>query len=139
MNIPEKYLNLAKEAVRFGIVGVIATGIHWGIYYFLIWISSINVNIAYTVGYAISFCCNMWLSSHFTFKEDLTAKRGVGFALSHLCNYLLHMLFLNTFLWLGMSEKLAPVPTLCIVVPINFVLVRTVFKSRMFRDEKKES
>jgi len=123
---------LVWEAVRFGIVGVVATGIHWGIYYLLIGTSGINVNIAYTIGYLISFCCNFMLSSKFTFKSEATAMKGVGFAMSHLCNYLLHMLFLNIFLHLGLSEKLAPIPTLCIVVPINFCLVRTVFKSKFF-------
>lgn len=136
MRIPEKYSNLAREAFRFGIVGVIAAGIHWGIYYLLIWLFPVNVNIAYTIGYAVSFCCNMWLSSRFTFREGLSVKRGFGFTLSHICNYLLHMLFLNVFLWLGMSEKLAPIPTLCIVVPINFVLVRTVFKSKLFKSKE---
>lgn len=123
------------EVVRFGIVGVIATCIHWGIYYLLIETSPINVNIAYTLGYLISFCCNFILSSKFTFKSEATALKGVGFALSHLCNYLLHMLFLNLFLHWGLSEELAPIPTLCIVVPINFCLVRTVFKSGIFTSD----
>jgi len=133
IKIPEKYLGVAREAVRFGIVGTIATVIHWGIYYLLLWALPCGHNIAYTVGYVLAFCCNMLLSSHFTFKEDLTAIRGLGFALSHLCNYLLHMGFLNLFIWLGIGEKIAPIPTLCLVVPINFVLVRTVFKSKIFR------
>lgn len=127
---------LFRETVRFGVVGVIATGIHWGIYYLLTGISDINVNIAYTIGYLISFCCNFILSSKFTFKSEATAMKGVGFAVSHLCNYLLHMLFLNLFLRLGLSGKIAPVPTLCIVVPINFCLVRTVFKSGLFNRKK---
>jgi len=117
------------ELFRFGIVGLIAFGIHYGIYSLLLWLwKGINVSLAYTIGYVISFFCNMWLSSRFTFREGLSVKRGVGFALSHVCNYFLHLGFLNLFLWLGMSEQLSPIPTLCIVVPINFVLVRTVFK-----------
>jgi hypothetical protein len=43
-------------------------------------------------------------------------------------NYLLHMLFLNLFLWIGVAEQWAPIPVYCLVVPINFLLVRTVFK-----------
>ena len=37
---------LVKEFIRFGVVGVLATALHYGIYYFLQ--SFINVNVAYT-------------------------------------------------------------------------------------------
>ena len=50
-----------KEAVRFGIVGVVATATHYGIYYLLQ--PHINVNIAYTTGYALSFIANFYLTS----------------------------------------------------------------------------
>lgn len=115
-----------KEFIRFCIVGVIATAIHYGIYLLLnLWI---NVNVAYTLGYAISFCCNLFLTAKFTFKKEITTKRTGGFILCHGVNYLLHMLFLNLFLWIGVAEQWAPIPVYCLVVPINFLLVRTVFK-----------
>lgn len=130
---------LQIEFVRFAVVGVIATAIHYGIYLFLLWCHSpqktglsIYSNIAYTIGYLISFCCNMWLSARFTFHEKLTLKRGGGFALSHLINYGLHIVFLNLFLWFGIPNRWAPIPVYCIVVPINYLLVRTVFKSKLF-------
>lgn len=115
-----------KEFIRFCIVGVIATAIHYGVYLLLnLWI---NVNVAYTLGYAISFCCNLFLTAKFTFKKEITTKRTGGFILCHGVNYLLHMLFLNLFLWIGVAEQWAPIPVYCLVIPINFILVRTVFK-----------
>ncbi len=127
-SIIDKYVHnqRLKEFFKFCVVGVIATIIHYGIYLLLDrWIA---VNVAYTIGYAVSLCCNLWLTSRFTFKEKATAMRIGGFLASHGVNYLLHMLFLNLFLWIGMSEQWAPLPVYCIVVPINFVLVRTAFK-----------
>lgn len=116
----------AREFVRFCVVGVVATAIHYGIYLLLDrWI---EVNLAYTIGYVTSLCCNLWLTAHFTFREKVTVIRTGGFLLSHGVNYLLHMLFLNLFLWLGVPEEWAPIPVYCIVFPINFLLVRTVFK-----------
>ena len=56
---------LVKEFIRFGVVGVLATALHYGIYYFLQ--SFINVNVAYTTGYVISFIVNFYLTSYFTF------------------------------------------------------------------------
>lgn len=120
------------EFIRFCIVGVLATGIHYGIYLSLIYLihadGELWTNIAYTIGYALSFCCNLWLTAHFTFHESVNVKRGVGFAVSHAINYGLHIGFLNLFLWLGIPEQWAPLPVYCLVIPINFILVRTVFK-----------
>ncbi|MBQ9883365.1 MAG: GtrA family protein [Bacteroidaceae bacterium] len=114
------------EASRFVIVGVIATALHYGIYWILMrWV---NVNIAYTIGYALSFVCNFFLTSYFTFKAKATMKRGLGFGSAHLVNYLLQMAFLNLFIWLGIMAEWAPIPVYMIVIPINFLLVRFVFK-----------
>ena len=120
------------EFVRFCMVGLIATIIHYGVYLALIRCFHVEkelwINVAYTVGYLLSWCVNLFLTARFTFQEEVSAKRSVGFAVSHGINYLLHIVFLNLFLWLGMSRQMAPIPVYCIVVPINFILVRTVFK-----------
>ena len=117
-----------KEFVRFVIVGVIATAIHYGVYYLLEQV--INVNVAYTIGYVVAWFVNLYLTSRFTFKRKLSFKKGVGFAFSHLVNYLLHMLFLNIFLAIGLSAEIAPLFVFVVVIPINFLLVRFVFKSK---------
>ena len=114
------------ELIRFGIVGTTAAAIHYGIYWVLThWM---NVNVAYTIGYIISFLVNYYLSAHFTFKEKTSAKNGLGFGGANLTNYLLHIVLFNFFLWLGLSRELAPIAVLAIAVPTNFVLVRFVFK-----------
>lgn len=114
------------ELIRFGIVGVIAVAVHYAIYWVLQhWL---NVNVAYTLGYLLSFLMNYYLSAHFTFREKTSAKTGIGFGGAHLVNYLMHMLLFNFFLWLGLSKELAPFAVLAIAVPTNFVFVRFVFK-----------
>lgn len=113
------------QFLRFGIVGVLATAIHYGIYWILQ--HYLNASIAYTIGYALSFICNFILTSIFTFKAKATVKRGLGFGGAHLVNYFLHIILLNIFLYFGMSNEWAPIPVFCLVVPINFLLVRFVF------------
>lgn len=120
----KKFLKI--EFIRFGIVGIIATAAHYIIYYVLL--NVINPNVAFTIGYLLSFFMNFWLSAKFTFKAEATVKRGAGFALSHFINYGLQMLVLNVSLKLGVSEPLAPVPVYLICIPVNFLLVRFVFK-----------
>lgn len=117
------------EIIRFGIVGVIATIIHYGIYLAL---NLIIVSwVAYSIGYGISFLGNFYLSNKFTFKTKPTIKKGIGFGLSHFMNYLLQVILLNIFIKLGIPNKYAPVPVFCIAIPINFLMVRFVLKSKL--------
>ena len=115
-----------SEAIRFCIVGVVATAIHYGVYWLLQrWI---NVNVAFTVGYVVSFVANYLLSAHYTFREHTTTRNGLGFIVAHICNYCIQLLLLNVFLGLGLSRALAPLGVYAIAVPVNFLMVRFVFK-----------
>ena len=117
----------SKEFMRFAIVGGIATAIHYLLY--LVLQNSMNAGIAYTIGYAVSFVVNFLLTSVFTFKAKATVKKGVGFGVAHLCNYLLQMGLLYAVLTIGIRRDIAPVPVYCIAIPLNFLMVRFVFKS----------
>lgn len=123
-----------NEFLRFCFVGVVATCIHYGVYLLLIKSISFEgklwVNIAYLVGFIVSWCCNLFMTAKLTFKTDVSVKRGIYFAITHGINYLLHILFLNFFLFLQLTEQVAPILVYCCVIPINFILVRTVFKSK---------
>lgn len=123
-----KQLNQLPEFVRFVLVGVFATALHYGLYYLLQ--PFINVNIAYTVGYVLSFIANFYLTAYFTFGRQPSWQKAFGFGGAHLVNYLLHIGLLNLFLGLGISKPLAPVPVFAIAIPVNFLLVRFVFKRK---------
>ena len=113
--------------MRFALVGVIATAIHYLLYFVLQ--KTMNAGMAYTIGYAVSFVANFLLTSVFTFKAKATIKKGVGFGAAHLCNYLLQMGLLYAVLAIGVRRDIAPVPVYCIAIPLNFLMVRFVFKS----------
>lgn len=117
----------AQEFVRFAVVGVIATAIHYLLY--LVLQKTMNAGFAYTIGYAVSFVANFLLTSVFTFKAKATVKKGVGFGAAHLCNYLLQIGLLYAALAIGVRRDIAPVPVYCIAIPLNFLMVRFVFKS----------
>lgn len=146
MNIKEKlnHIDLAKrqklgEVVRFGIVGGIATILQYVIYLVMMpalkyLAPSLGENdhvlatVSNTVAYIISFVFNFIASTRYTFKVKANAKRGAGFTLSHVVNYSLQTLFLNLFVGLGLTKQIAMIPTLCICIPINFILVRFFLK-----------
>ncbi len=118
---PEQHKKLG-EVVRFGIVGGVATLLQLVIYWLLLpWTS---VGVANTIGYIISFCFNFLASTRYTFRVEANARRGAGFALSHLVNYLLQMATLTFFVWLGVPKEWAPIPMFAVCIPVNFLLVR---------------
>lgn len=114
--------------MRFLVVGVIATAMHYGLYTILRWF--MYVNMAYTIGYLVSFVANFYLSAYFTFRRKPSWGKAMRFGGAHLCNYLLHILLLNLFLYIGVPEAWAPIPVFGIAIPVNFLLVRFVFKKQ---------
>ena len=122
----EKVRLQLSELIRFCIVGFIATILHYVIYYVLK--NWINLNIAYIIGYGLSFICNYFLSSYFTFKKKANLKSGIGFSGAHLFNMLFQVVLLNVFTYIGISENIAPIPVYAIAIPVNFLMVRFVFK-----------
>ena len=119
------------ELLRFGIIGVLATATHYGIY--LLAMGLIGINIAYTIGYALSFIVNYYLSAIFTFKSKASIKSGLGFLLSHMINYGVHFGLLNLFIEMRLAPTLAPIPVFLIAIPLNFILVRFVFTSKLLK------
>ena len=115
------------EVARFGIVGTTAMLVHYGVYYLLL--PHTDKNVAYSLGYLISFMANFMLSSYFTFRVSPSWLRLVRFAGSHTVNYLLHMVLFNAFCYVGIPPRLAPLPVYAIAVPINFLLVRYALKN----------
>ena len=116
------------ELFRFGVVGTTAMLIHYGIYYVLL--PYMNMNIAYSIGYFLSFLCNFMMSSYFTFKVKPSFKKFIRFACSHGINYFVYLGLFNFFYWIGVPEKLAPLPVYLIAVPISFLLVRFALKKK---------
>jgi putative flippase GtrA len=116
------------EFFKFGIVGGVATGLHYLIYYLLLTVT--NYSIAFTIGYSLSMLVNFLLTTYFTFGVKPTLKKGLGFAFSHLINYMLQISFLHLFIALKISEELAPVPVFALCIPINFLLVRFFVKRK---------
>lgn len=114
------------EMIRFAIVGTLVTAIHYGVYWLLQLV--MNVNIAWTAGYIAGFIFNYYMSAYYIFRKKTSAKNGAGFSLAHIVNYLLQMVLLNFFIWIGMSAELAPVGVYAVSIPVNFLLVRFVFK-----------
>ncbi|EGC87016.1 outer membrane insertion signal domain protein [Prevotella denticola CRIS 18C-A] len=117
-----KHKKKIDEIVRFFTVGILATGIQYGTY--LLMIGWLHPLVANTFAYLVSFTFNYAASVRYTFQVKSTTKRYIGFAFSHVINYLLQTGCLHAFLGLGLSKQTAMLPMFAVCVPINFLLVR---------------
>lgn len=113
MGLTSIWEKFGGEFIRFFIVGLGATVLHWGIYVLLNVLfglqapqDQVALNVTYSVGYGLSFIANYIVSLKWTFKTQGSVGKGVGFAFSHVVNYGMHLALLNFFLWLGAGQAL---------------------------------
>ena len=123
-----------KQLMKFGVVGLSNTAVTLGVYYLLIYLG-VNYMISNIIGYFAGLINGYIWSKGWVFKEaKATVKSSV------LKYYIVYgsSLILSTavmYLWvnvLGISDKIAPILTLCITVPYNFIFQ----KIWAFREKK---
>lgn len=120
-----------SEIVRFGIVGALATVLQYGFYIIFVHAVGVKAVPSSMISYALSFIVNFFLSSYFTFHSRPNAKKGVGFALSHLFNMGLQTGLVAIFQQI-VGKTLALLPAMIICIPMNYLLVRFAFTSKFF-------
>lgn len=123
-----------SEIVRFGIVGGVATVLQYIIY--IVFVNAVGVPavVSTIISYAISFIYNFIFSNIFTFHTKPNAKKGIGFALSHLINLGLQTGLVAIFKGI-VGANLALLPAMAICIPVNYMLVRFALTNRRFESK----
>lgn len=137
---PKKIVNgesRMSEIVRFGLVGGIATVLQYGFYVIFVHAVGVKPVPSTLISYALSFIVNFFLSSYFTFHTKPNAKKGLGFTLSHLINMGLQTGLVAIFKGI-VGPTLALLPALAICIPVNYLLVRFAFTSKIFKSGKEK-
>lgn len=132
MKDKEKY----AQFVRFCANGVLAVAIQYGVYLLLVqWINPFAAN---TVGYAVSFCVNFIITSYWTFRSRPSWRKLAGFGGSHIVNYVCQQAFLALFLWAGIAKEYAAIMAMGSAVPVNFMILRVIYKKKPDRPDRPE-
>ena len=131
--LPMKY----RSAVRFVLVGVLGTGLQYGIYYLLLGIFrsqfpgvGILTSVAFTVGFVMEMVCNYFLTSFYTFRVAPSLKNVGGFLMGRALNYVIQLLFLHMMIWLHMSEEWAGIVAIMLAGVINYFVLLPFFRAK---------
>ena len=133
--VKEYYESHPKMAqfFRFCVNGGVSAGIHYGVY--VLAMQFMQIDVAYSVGYIVSFVYNYFLTCYWTFHARPTWMRLVGFAGGHGVNYLIHVVLFHLLTVWGVHRLIAPVLVLMVAVPTNFLILRYVYRTKK-RNEK---
>ena len=121
-----------SEIVRFALVGGLATILQYGFYIVFVHVVGVKAVPSTMISYALSFIMNYFLSSYFTFHTKPNARNGLGFTLSHLVNMGLQTGLVAIFKEI-VGKTLALLPAMAICIPVNYLLVRFAFTSKIFQ------
>lgn len=125
-----------RSAVRFVLVGVLGTGLQYGIYYLLLGIFrsqfpgvGILTSVAFTVGFIMEMVCNYFMTSFYTFRVAPSLKNIGGFLMGRALNYVIQLLFLYVMIWLHMSEEWAGIVAIMLAGVINYFVLLPFFRA----------
>ena len=125
-----------RSAVRFVLVGVLGTGLQYGIYYLLLGIFrsqfpgvGILTSVAFTVGFVMEMVCNYFMTSFYTFRVAPSLKNIGGFLMGRALNYVIQLLFLYVMIWLHMSEEWAGLVAIMLAGVINYFVLLPFFRA----------
>ena len=111
-----------KQFFKFGIVGCINTFSSWVFYYPLLFLG-INYIVCTTIAYILSSIIGYLLNNKWVFKKNTyDANSVLKYYAVYGSSYLINVLSMK--LWvevLGLSKVIAPILTLCVTIPYNFL------------------
>lgn len=122
-------MNLIRHASRFVVVGVINTGVYYGVYLLLNQI--LPYLAAHLLALGIAMVVAFFLHTYWTFQAKPTWKKFAMFPLTNLTNYLVQTFGLAFLVeTIHVSEELAPLVASLVAIPITFLLSRRILVER---------
>ena len=122
-------LKQIPEFLRFVMVGLFATGLHYGIYFVLQKFNSGQCSLY--LGICAEFCCQLLSYGLFYFRaasfleESFWLRGGTSDKLSDTYR------IVESLSAVGFSRPLAPIPVFLIAIPVNFFISEVCFQTKV--------
>jgi putative flippase GtrA len=119
----------ALEFARFLIVGLINTGVGYGVYLALLqWA---GYELAYAAAYVVGIVSAYLLNSLFVFRSPMRLGTALRYPFVYLAQYLFGSLLLYAMVgWFAVDRRWAALFALILSVPISFLLNRIALARR---------
>ncbi len=127
-NTPEERRALVLQFVKFGLVGVSNTLVSWAVYYLFLWLNEDLYMAGTVIGTVVSIYNAFFWNDRFVFKGGdrdrksrlkRLGKTYVSYGFTSLLSIALVWAEVNL---LGISKALAPIVTLVVTIPLNFLI-----------------
>ena len=111
------------QFIKFAVVGGSNTFIGLAVYYALLWVGA-HYLCANTVSWVISVFNAFYWNNRYVFKNDVYWVKALGktyasYGISFIIGMILMYMIVDG---IGMSDKLAPIVTICVTTPLNFFM-----------------
>lgn len=118
-----KNIFLNKEFIFFILIGVVNT--FNGVIFSYIYSSIFNENLAFVLGYISGLIISYILNSFITFKDRLSFKKFIKFAISYIPNFIIqNIVVILVFNVLGLHKLIAYMLAAIIGIPVTFILLK---------------
>jgi len=120
---------MTNAFLQFVMVGALNTVITYLIYITLL--LYVPYMFAYSISYLVGIFIAYFLNTTIVFKTQTNLKSFFQFPLVYVVQYLINIYFLQLLIeHFGMNDKLAPIVTIIISIPITFILSKFVLTGR---------
>ena len=128
LSTESKHMKVRLELLRFLLVGFSNTLLTYLIY--LIALFFFHYYIAYSISFLSGVFIAYYFNSSVVFKSSQSTKKALKFFFIYILQYFIGIFLLRAFIKLGLAQTMAPWCIVCIMTPLNFVLMKRVLSER---------
>jgi putative flippase GtrA len=120
---------MVRSALKFGVVGVVNTGVYYGSYLLLRLL--VPYFAAHLVALAVAMVASFFLNCYWTFRTRPTWRKFALFPLTNITNYVMITVGVVVLVeWLRVDPRIAPLLAAVAAIPVTFLLSRRVLTGR---------
>lgn len=127
-----------SRLLRFALVGVVNTGVYWGVYLLVHLV--LPYMAAHVIGFGVAMVGSFFLNCRFTYRVRPTLVRFVRFPLTTATNFVCTTvgLFLLVQL-LGIDTRIAPIAAAAIAVPLTYLATSRILLAGVDAEQAAEA